>query len=184
MNRPYPALVALLLFSIIVSHPTHAQESTSNSAPVAPSGQVAQTPSQASPLVSTSPATKRIWTNDDVSDVRAGTGTSNHPASLAKSSAAAAKPSVASKGKDAKWYHDQIAKLQAQLPPLQVQISSYQAALAGKPIDETRLYGGVKIADWPVQLAKLQQKRDDIVGKIAAREDQARHNNIPASSLP
>src|SRR5277367_894163 len=123
------------------------------------------------------PAAKRVWTNDDLSDLSAGSEVLNHAGPAVKPPATTAKPS-APKSKDTKSYNDQIAKLQAQLPPLDSQISQLQEALAGKPVDTTRTWGGVRPDDWSLQLARLQQKRDDVVGKIAALKDQARHGGI------
>jgi hypothetical protein len=119
-----------------------------------------------------------------MSDLRVGAEVSNRVAPPAKPSATAKKPPTAPKAKDAKWYHDQIEKLQAQLPPLESQISELQAALSGQTVDSTRKYAGVKLDDWSVELAQLQQKRDDIFGKIAALEDEARHDGVPANLLP
>jgi hypothetical protein len=184
MNRRYIALAELLLFSVAVGGSALTQDSPSNSSPAAQSGQAMQPSSQNTSSASLLPAPNRVWTNDDLSDLRAGTGVSNHAAPRAKFSKTAAKPATISKGKDANWYHGQIAKLQAQLPPIESQISNYHAALAGKPVDETRMYGWTRPADWSAQLAKLQQKHDDISSKIAALEDEGRHNSIPANSLP
>lgn len=184
MNRRNTILLVWLLFSAAIGEPALAQDGPSDSSPTAQFGQTIQPPLQNTSSASVLPVPNRVWTNDDLPDLRAGTGVSNHAAPLAKSSKTAAKPATIPKGKDANWYHGQIAKLQAQLPPIESQISNYQAALAGKPVDETRMYGWTRPADWSVQLAKLQQKHDDIVGKIAALEDEARHNSIPANSLP
>ncbi len=184
MDRRYTALLALFLFSVAIGDPALAQNSASNSSSTAQSGQAMQPPLQNTAAAPVLPAPTRVWTNDDLSTLRSDNGVSNHPASRAKPSPPAAKPSTTPKGKDAKWYHDQIAKLQAQLPPLDSQISNFQAALAGKAVDATRTYSWAKPDDWSVQLAQLQQKRDDISSKIAALEDEARHRSIPANALP
>jgi hypothetical protein len=94
------------------------------------------------------------------------------------------KPSAASKGKDAKWYRDQIDKLQAKIPPLDDRIRELQAALSGEQVTETRQYGGARPDDWHDQLDRLQKQRDDIVAKISALIDEARHNGVPANALP
>jgi len=184
MGRRYTTLFVLLSFLIAVGDAALAQDTLSSSSATAQSGQAVQPSSQNTASASVLPAAARVWTNDDLSTLRSDNGASNHPASRAKLSTTAAKPSTPSRGKDAKWYHDQIAKLQAQLPPLDSQISNYQAALAGKPVDTTRTYSWAKPDDWSVQLAQLQQKRDGISSKIAALEDEARHNSIPANALP
>jgi hypothetical protein len=42
----------------------------------------------------------------------------------------------------------------------------------------------VRPDDWRDQLARLQKQRDDIVAKISALIDEARHNGVPANALP
>ena len=89
--------------------------------------------------------------------------------------------------REAQWYHDQIAKLQAKLPPLDAQIAQLQAAINGEPTGDAKSSTrpkGVKSGDWREELADARQKRDAIAGKIAALQDEARHVGIPANALP
>lgn len=86
--------------------------------------------------------------------------------------------------KDAKWYQEQIAKLQLQIPPLDAQIDELKKALAGEVVNETRRYPGTRIGDWKDQLAALEKKRQDILDKISALEDEGRHNGVLTSDLP
>jgi chaperonin cofactor prefoldin len=94
------------------------------------------------------------------------------------------KPKPNAKGKDAGWYRTQISKLQAQIPPLDEKISQLQAALNGQTVTSTRQYGGTKPDDWRDELSRFQKQRDDIDTKIAALEDQARHDGVPENELP
>jgi hypothetical protein len=179
-RKPIP--FALLLLSLAVGAPTLAQSNspTSSSLPAAE-----QSTTQTQVLVTDAPpqsGPKKVWTNDDMMDVAHGPTPAKPPAAALKLSAI--KAPVAPKTKSAQWYRDQIVKLQAQLPPLESQISELQAALSGEAVSETRKYGGVKLDDWSVELKQLQQKRDDIFAKIALLEDQARHDGVPANSLP
>jgi hypothetical protein len=91
------------------------------------------------------------------------------------------------KNRDAKWYRDQIARLQAKLPPLDAQIAELQAAIDGKPtgdaVKSTRPRG-VKADSWPNELVALQKKRDDTAAQIAALQDEARHNGVAPNTLP
>lgn len=174
---------AALLFAFWAGVPTLAQSSSSQASSAVISTQPSQSKLQSPPA---QPNSTTVWTNEDLSGLRGDSVASNRAVAPPKPSATATKPSAtaASRGKDAKWYHDQISKLQAQLPPLDAQISNYQAALAGKPVDSTRTYGWVRPADWSAQLAQLQQKRDDISNKITSLVDEARHKGIPANTLP
>jgi hypothetical protein len=88
---------------------------------------------------------------------------------------------------DAQWYHDQIAKLQAKLPPLDAQIAQLQAAIDGAPTGDAKTSTrpqGVKAGDWRLQLADTQKQRDGIAEKIATLQDEARHVGIPPNAIP
>ena len=63
-------------------------------------------------------------------------------------------------------------------------IRQLQDALDGKAVNSVRTYGGVRADDWRDQLSRLRKQRDDISAKIAALEDEARHNGIAPNALP
>lgn len=130
--------------------------------------------------------TKKVWTNDDVPGLRAGPSISTSVVASPKpAQPVAQKPGL--KGRDAKWYRDQIAKLQVQLPPLDGQIAELQSALDGKPTGDAKSSQrprGVKQDDWSLELAELQVKRDAILAKINALQDEARRNGVPDNALP
>jgi prefoldin subunit 5 len=96
----------------------------------------------------------------------------------------AAKPAPNSKAKSATWYQQQIKRLQDQLPPIDQKISDLQTVLNGGQVNEVRHYGGNKIDDWHDELARLQAQRDDINAKIAALQDQARHDGVSPNDIP
>jgi hypothetical protein len=180
LRNPIP--FALLMFSLAAGAPALAQSNSPSSSSVSPSEQsTTQTPAPVADALPES-ASKKVWTNDDMTDVAHGPTPAKPPANTAKVSAT--KAAVAPKTKSSQWYRDQIVKLQAQLPLLESQISELQAALSGEAVSETRKYGGVKLDDWSVELKQLQQKRDDIFAKIAVLEDQARHDGVAPNSLP
>lgn len=126
---------------------------------------------------------KKVWTNEDMGAIHSNSAISTFSSGAhrpANAKPAPAKPSA----KNAKQYQDQIAKLQAKLPPLDQQISVLQAGLNGATVNETRHYGGVKLDDWRDQLARLQKQREDIAAQISAMQDEARHNGIPDNQIP
>jgi hypothetical protein len=180
----------LAFFSALVLCATLAASSRAQSSSAGPSsgtpGPTAEPPSsQTSSTAPTQPTTKKVWTNDDVSDLRDGPAISTFTEPNAKPNKPGAKPG--SKGRDAKWYQDQIAKLQAQIPPLDTQIAELQAAIEGKPTGdsrESRRPYSVKADQWPTELAQLQKKRSDIETHISALEDEARHNGVSPNALP
>jgi hypothetical protein len=141
----------------------------------------APAPAPTSGSTQSPPPQKKVWTNENLGGSHSqpdDSSASAQPGSNAGT--AAARP----KSKNARWYHDQIAKLQAQIPPLDKTIAELQAALEGKTLNEPLRYGGNRIGDWKEQLQQLQTKRQDTLDKIAALEDQARHNGIEPNALP
>jgi cytoskeletal protein RodZ len=140
----------------------------------------AQNPSQPSPPVTTSQtSTKKVWTNDDIHSAKP-----TSPDASAKPASTVIKPKANPKAKEASWYRGQISKLQAQIPPLDEKISRLQAALSGQTVTSTRQYGGVRPDDWRDELSRFQKQRDDIDTKIAALQDQARHDGVPENDIP
>jgi cytoskeletal protein RodZ len=140
----------------------------------------AQSPSQSSsPAPALETPAKKVWTNDDIHSAKP-----TSPDSSAKPAGTVSKPKPNPKGKDASWYRGQISKLQAQIPPLDEKISQLQAALNGQTVNSTRQYGGVRPDDWRDELSRFQKQRDDIDTKIAALQDQARHDGVPENELP
>lgn len=188
MDCRTPILSALLLCSLPAAAAL-AQSSSPSTSPAVPSEEATQSPAPTTTVASDQPPAKKVWTNDDMSGVRDDSGIPNHPAPAKKPAGVAVKPPASKgpatpKGKDAKWYQDQIAKLQAQLPPLESQISDLQAALSGQSVDAVRKFGWLRPDDWKAQLAQLQQKRDGIFTKIGALEDEARHSGVATNTLP
>ena len=129
---------------------------------------------------------KKVWTNEDVDGLHDGSPISTFKSADGKPAAHNARP-VPRNGKDAKWYRDQIARLQAQIPPIDKQITELQDAIQGKATGdgkESKRPYGVKADQWPFELDQLQKKRDDIELRIEALQDEARHNGIPPGALP
>ncbi|HXQ26504.1 MAG TPA: hypothetical protein VN822_08880 [Candidatus Acidoferrales bacterium] len=177
-HRPLVLLAAFCLVTSVAP----AARAQSDSAP-----QSAQPSSPATQAASTPPATKKVWTNDDVTGLRSESTISTVGDSNAGPAKPVEKPAAAGKNRDPKWYQDQIAKLRAQIPPLDSQIVELQAAIDGKPTGngkESARPRGVKADDWSVEMTELQKKRDGIVARISGLEDEARHNGVAANALP
>lgn len=187
-HRPVVCL-AVLLCAAIFATAGHAQENSSTSStpaqPTGASGQAAQ-PSSSQTPAPTAPAAKKVWTNDDVTDLRDNSEISSFGGSNAKPARAAGQGATSRHG-DPNSYRDQIAKLEAQLPPLDHQIAQLQAAIDGTPTGDsqtsTRPFG-VHGGDWRTQLAQLQTKRAGIAAHISALQDQARHSGVTPNTLP
>lgn len=132
-------------------------------------------------------ASKKVWTNEDVSELR------NEPIStIGKPSAKPAKfqpgsPAASSAGKNSQQVLNQIARLKGQIPELDRQITQLQAAIGGQPTGDAKSSArpyGVRLDSFQSQLTQLQKKRDDTLARISELEDQARHNGVPANSIP
>jgi hypothetical protein len=169
-----------------------AQGAAQQSSPVgpaaiaAPAGSSAASSSVSSASSVTAPATaaKKVWTNDDVGDLRANSAISTSSGPNARGFRA---NGAAANGRTAKPYRDQIAKLKAKIPPIDAQIAKLQAAIDGVPTGDGRTSSrpmGVKSDDWRLELQDLQRKREDIQDQIATLEDNARHAGVQPNTLP
>lgn len=176
MTAPHPsrfsfAALAALLFALGATSTTRAQTTPAPTQTPAPAQSQPPTPQ------------KKVWTNDNLAGSHSQPSDASPPAQQNSNSTSTAPAKPKSK-KDAKWYHDQIAKLQAQIPPLDKTIAELQAALDGKTLNEPLRYGGNRIGDWKEQLQQLQTKRQDTLDKIVSLEDEARHNGVPTNEIP
>jgi hypothetical protein len=147
----------------------------------------AQDPSSPQPTTQTPSAPeqppRKVWTNEDVPTLREDSAISTVGAS---NRARPAHPTTPGR-QDAKWYSDQITKLQAQLPAINDNIAKLEAGIDGKFTGDSQTSTrpkSVNAGDWRIELAKLQKQRDDIESHINALRDQARHQGIPPNALP
>jgi uncharacterized protein YukE len=191
MNRRMLLFVAGLAVAaaIFVPRVARAQGSSAAGQTAAPAAAPAQpTTSATASANGTSSATtapapaKKVWTNEDMSEVHKNSVISTFSATSSKPGNAKAAGNA--KGGNAKQYQDQITKLQAKLPPLDEQIAELQATLNGTAVNSTRHYSGTKIDDWHEELLQLQKQRDDVSAKISALQDEARRNGVPANQIP
>jgi hypothetical protein len=130
------------------------------------------------------PPVKKVWTNDDVGDLRADSTISTVGSTgtqTARKSTASAKP------KNQQQFQAQIARLEGQIPALDKQIAELQDAIDGKPTGDAKSSQrprSVKADDWNVQMQDLQKKKQDVLDHIAALKDEARHQGVAPNTLP
>ena len=172
------SLAGLLLCALFASH---CAAQTNATAAANSSGQNAESSSQA-PDASAQPPAKKVWTNDDMGELRRDSAISTI-GSKTKPNKNAVKTANA-RGRNAQWYQGQITRLQGELPPIEDKMSQLQAALSGQTVNTVRTWGGARPDDWRVELANLQKKHDDIDAQIATLKDQARHDGVPPNTLP
>lgn len=135
---------------------------------------------------STAPAaapTKKVWTNEDVGDLR-GTSPISTVGAMHPKQQKQATTKPAASPETIRSYHDRITGLQRQLPGIDSQISDLQAALNGQSVNSARHVGGAKIDDWHDELTRLQQKKSDLENKISTLQDEARHKGVPENEIP
>jgi hypothetical protein len=185
MTRPFPGSIAFPVLGAILLVTAAATAACAQSATAPP--QAPANP-QSSGQTSTTPTTppKKVWTNENLggSHTNDSAAPPSNSGSNGGSGEGSGAPAKSKSKKDPRWYHDQIAKLEAQLPALDKSITQLQAALEGKTLNEPLHYGGNRIGDWKEQLQQLQVKRQDIADKITALEDEARHNGVATNALP
>jgi hypothetical protein len=176
----------LLFFTLAfaVTLPTGVGSARAQSSP-RPSGSSDAAPTQNPAAVAAEPpasSDKKVWTNDDMKDLRNQPDLSTFEQSGGTYSASKGKPAGNSR-KDARWYRDRIAKLEGKLPAIDQQIENYRAALKGEEVKSAGGAGHFRRADWQAELEKLEKQRADILKQISDLEDQARHNAIQPGDL-
>jgi len=170
MSRHLLFSLAVVWLAVTVAQTSRAQNASSTPATA-----------QTSSAPETEP--KKVWTNEDVSDLRANSTIST----VGHSTGSQARQPHASRPKDAKWYHDQIEKLEKQLPAINARIAQLQAGIDGKFTGDAKestrpAYG--KFGDWKTELEQLEKQRDDIEARDSALRDEARHAGVPPNALP
>jgi len=131
----------------------------------------------------TDPAPRKVWTNEDVPTLREDSTISTVGARPTSGTVHKA----TSSRQDAKWYSDQITKLEAQLPAINDKIAQLQAGIDGKFTGDSQSSTRPKSAtfgNWQIELAQLQKQRDDLQSRIDGLRDQARRQGIPPNALP
>ena len=163
-----------------------AQNSVDTTQPATGSSAAASASSTASTPGGSAQPAKKVWTNEDVGELRDHNEMSTFAVAKTRPSAPAAK-APANRGRNAKWYHDQIANLQAKVSPIDSQIAALQNALDGRPTGDGKTSArpaGVRADSWALEKADLEKKRQGILDQIDALHDEARHNGIPDGALP
>jgi hypothetical protein len=175
---------AITVFTVAaVSFAARGVSAQNATAPSAPSDSTSQTAQNSTATQSASNATagKKVWTNDDVGDLRGRSPISTVGVANPKQEKPSAKPASPA---TVKQYREQILKLQGQLPDLDQKISELQGGINGNTVNSTRHVTGTKIDDWHDELARLQQQRSDIATRISTLQDQARHSGVPENEIP
>lgn len=172
-HRPLTLFAAAIL-SLAPLSASLAQNASKNGQPA---DSAAQTPPNGSSAPKASQKPKKIWTNDDVSDLRAHSTIST----VGDEKNGARRPVVRRPSSDylVGAYRAQIDQLQARVADIDKQVASLRAAQSGKTVDSSRKYdaAGGKIGNWNAQIDQLQKNRQDLLRQIDAVEAQLRQSN-------
>jgi hypothetical protein len=175
--------VTLLTFAAVIFATNGAK--AQSVAPQQTPSDSAQTASNSMTATASSPATapaKKVWTNEDVGDLRGRSAIST--VGVANSKPAKQNNQKVANPETIKSYQTRILALQAKLPDLDQKIADLQGVLSGSTVNQTRHATGAKIDDWHDELAKLQQQRTDTADRISTLQDQARHAGVPENQIP
>ncbi len=185
MRHRLPVFLAAALLCAAAAN-AKAQNGSSGDSAQAPSQTPGTTSGAAPANTSAQPASKKVWTNEDVGGLRGNDPISTSTVGVTDPKAGA-KPGTSARNKNTKPYKAQIAKLEAQIPPIDSQIADLQAAIDGKPTGDgqsSQRPRGVKADDWTAEMEHLKAKRDGILDQIAALKDEARHQGVAPNTLP
>ena len=182
---PFFDVVLFSLAAILAAHPANLR------AQAASTSTSSQTQTANPP-----PAQKKVWTNDDMDDLRdqgaggisvmgpAAAAPATTPAQKATAKPAAGAPKIPNE-KDPEWYRKQLAPLYDKLSQISDQIAAAQSAVNGDSRGDSGVSMGARApAGTPQeQVVALQKEQQDVQSKIDALLDQARHNDIAPGDL-
>jgi chaperonin cofactor prefoldin len=175
----------VLTAALSIATAANAQSQTIEPANAAPVPNPVSSAAPDAPASTPAPAAgKKVWTNEDVSDLRTNSTISTVGSTDTKRSA---KTAPAAKPRNPRQYQAQIARLEGQIPALDQQIAELQDAIDGKPTGDAKSSKrprSVQADDWNVQMQNLQKKKQDLLDQIAAMKDEARHQGVPPNTLP
>ncbi|MGA8766806.1 MAG: hypothetical protein WB559_07295 [Candidatus Acidiferrales bacterium] len=176
MFRRTMVLIAAGIVSLSALSPTFAQEAAPNTQtttqPASPSDK------KDSPAPKAAQKPKKVWTNDDMSDLHA-----NSTVSVVGNQKKNAQPTdYRAPGQSeyaVKMYRQQIDQLQTQVAGIDKQIANLQDAKNGKTVETSRKYDpwGGKQGDWNSQIDQLQKNRENVLQQIDSLESQIRKLN-------
>jgi hypothetical protein len=189
MNRPALFLALFAAAALAPAGLAQQNDSAAQNPPPTPAATTAPTAPTAPDSTAAPPKTpapdKKVWTNEEVGKMDPHTGVSTIGKEDHSNQGQRSGPNSAHH--DAKWYHDEIAKMQDKVAALDKQIAEINAALNGNPTGDQKRStrpSGVKSDDLKDERDRFEAERDQWLEKIAALQDEARHNGIDPNKLP
>jgi uncharacterized protein YukE len=170
-------LVAAGMIPFAAPAPASAQDvppnAQSSASPAAPADK------KDSPAAPVTPKPKKVWTNDDMSELRANSTVSVVGTQKSNTRPASYQAPVGQSENLVKMYRQQIDQLQAQVDSIDKQIANLRDAMSGKSVDSSRTYDpwDGRQGDWNSQIDQLQKSRENVLKQIDSVEEQIRRLN-------
>ncbi|HUO35667.1 MAG TPA: hypothetical protein VMU43_11810 [Candidatus Acidoferrum sp.] len=184
MNR---CLLAGTVMFLIAGAAASARAQSTPSVPPAPAVAPVQSADQNSSAANSAPE-RKVWTNEDMGELRSDSSVSTFQPKGKNAGSNSKGAAANSRGRDAYWYRQQITKLQEKIPPIDAKIAELKKGISGGTVNDpntsSRPYVGVRPGSWQQQVDDLESRREDILQKIAALQDQARHAGVPDNEIP
>ncbi len=140
-----------------------------------------QQPADPPPATSTpnTPKPKKIYTDDDIQPSPSG------PAAAAKPASSPAQPGKDPNGELARTMRAKLEKLAAQIKDADKQLDDLKRFQAGETNGDAshQWHKGYNATPIPDQIAKLEQKRSQLLGQVDAIYDEARKKGILPGQL-
>jgi hypothetical protein len=130
---------------------------------------------------SATPASKKIWTNEDIPAVKPGgsTSTSKAKPGTGASSGPAADPATV------QHIRHELEKLQGQLDEVNKKLKTYKEFQEGEPVSTGArdLTKGISRVPVDQQMVQLQRKKESLESQISDLNDEARKKGIDPGQL-
>jgi uncharacterized protein YukE len=176
MFRRTMVLIAAGIVSLSALSPSFAQEAPPNTQTTTQSASPSDKKDSPAPKAAQKP--KKVWTNDDMSDLHANS-TVSVVGSQKKNAQPTYYPAPGQSEYAVKMYRQQIDQLQTQVAGIDKQIASLHDAMNGKTVETSRKYDpwGGKQEDWNSQIDQLQKNRENVLQQIDSLESQIKKLN-------
>lgn len=155
-----------------------ASAASTTPAPVA-ADQTASTDKKDSAAATPATKPKKVWTNDDMGDLRQNSTVSVVGKQKRNTQPNYYNPPAGQTEYMVKMYRQQIDQLEAQANEIEKQIANLQNAKNGKIVDSSRAYDpwGGKQGDWSTQIAQLEKSKENILKQIDSIQEQIKKLN-------
>jgi hypothetical protein len=181
--------IAVLIILVSTFAPGLRAQSTGQQSapPPAPAAAAAATnaptppPSSADPKApAKAPASKKVWTDDDMGSL---TGPPYDSKSNAGSRRNSYRPQSPAGSPNGDYYRNQINSLKSKIADIDRKLDNYEALAHGEAAGQSEKVTGVRISDSRADIQALVAQRQKLQAQISDIEDQARHAGVEPGQL-